>query len=201
MSGRTIREPVICLNEKPVTVHADVRLASPVKPGRKARQDNEYERGGTANIFCAVEPKAGRHFTLATPHRSGAEFAKVASELALQYPATRSIHLIMDNLNVHRRKSLTDLPASRSELKPGTASRCTTLLRTALAHPVGGRNGMLRRQCPGRRRIPDLATLQRETRGWNRRMNRTRARINRTFDRKARRKFGHKRNSSKQSQI
>jgi uncharacterized protein (TIGR03435 family) len=30
------------------------------KPGREARQDNEYERRGTANIFAAVEPKAGR---------------------------------------------------------------------------------------------------------------------------------------------
>ena len=103
------QEPVVCLDEKPVTLHADVRPASPAKPGREARQDNEYERRGTANIFCAVEPKAGRHFTFATPDRSGFEFAKVAFELALQYPAASTIHLILDNLNIHRLKSLTDL--------------------------------------------------------------------------------------------
>ncbi len=102
------QEPVVCLDEKPVTLHADVRPASPAKPGREARQDNEYKRRGTANIFCAVEPKAGRHFTFATPDRSGFEFAKVAFELALQYPAA-SVHLILDNLNIHRCKSLTDL--------------------------------------------------------------------------------------------
>ena len=102
-------EPVVCLDEKPVTLHADVRPASLAKPGREARQDNEYERRGTANIFAAVEPKAGRHFTFATPDRSGFEFAKVAFELALSYPAARTIHLIMDNLNIHRRKSLIDL--------------------------------------------------------------------------------------------
>ncbi len=85
------QEPVVCLDEKPVTLHADVRPASPAKPGREARQDNEYERRGTANIFCAVEPKAGRHFTSVTPDRSGFEFAKVAFELALRYPQpTRS---------------------------------------------------------------------------------------------------------------
>ena len=28
-------------------------------PGREARSDSEYERRGTANVFCAVEPKAG----------------------------------------------------------------------------------------------------------------------------------------------
>src|SRR5215468_561257 len=63
------QEPVVCLDEKPITLHADVRPASPAAPGREARRDNEYERCGTANVFCAVEPKAGRHFTLPTPDR------------------------------------------------------------------------------------------------------------------------------------
>ena len=107
MNGPTIRnEPVVCLDEKPVTLHADVRPASPAIPGREARRDNEYERCGTANVFCAVEPKAGRHFTFPTPDRSGFEFAQVAVSLALAYPAAKTIHLVMDNLNIHRRKSL-----------------------------------------------------------------------------------------------
>jgi len=85
-------EPVLCLDEKPVTLHAEVRPASPARPGREARRDSEYERRGTANVFCAVEPKAGRHFTFPTPDRSAVEFAQVVFELALQYPKpTRSI--------------------------------------------------------------------------------------------------------------
>ena len=79
-------EPVVCLDEKPVTLHADVRPASLANPGREARRDNEYERRGTANVFCAVEPKAGRHFTFTTPDRSGPEFAQVAAELAFNIP-------------------------------------------------------------------------------------------------------------------
>jgi hypothetical protein len=59
-------------------LHADLRPASPAAPGREARHDNEYEHRGTANVFCAVESKAGRHFTFATPDRSGFEFAQVA---------------------------------------------------------------------------------------------------------------------------
>jgi len=59
-------EPVVCLDEKPVTLHADVRPTCSAKPGREKRRDNEYERRGTANVFCVVEPKAGRHFTFAT---------------------------------------------------------------------------------------------------------------------------------------
>jgi hypothetical protein len=101
-------QPVVCLDEKPITLHADVRVASPAKPGREARQDGEYERCGTANVFCAVEPKAGRHFTFATSDRSGYQFAQVLFRLALQYPKAETIHLVMDNLSSHHLKSLTD---------------------------------------------------------------------------------------------
>ena len=66
------QEPVLCLDEKSVTLHADVRPPSPAVPGCEARQDGEYQRCGTANVFCAVEPQAGRHFTFATPDRSAA---------------------------------------------------------------------------------------------------------------------------------
>lgn len=195
-------EPVVCLDEKPVTLHADVRPASPAKPGREARQDNEYKRNGTANLFCAVEPKAGRHFTFATPDRSAPEFARVAVDLALQYPAARTIHLVVDNLNIHRRKSLTDL---LGEQTGDEVWGCFTVHYT----PTHGswlnqaeiEIGMFSRQCLGRRRIPDLATLQRETRAWNRRVNRARVKINWTFDRRAaRRKFHYKRNSFRRSE-
>jgi hypothetical protein len=85
-------EPVLCLDEKPIALHADIRPPSAAMPGREARQDSEYERCGTANVFCAVEPKGGRHFTFATPDRSGFEFAQVTAELALQYPNATTIH-------------------------------------------------------------------------------------------------------------
>ena len=61
------QEPVVCVHEKPVSLHAEVRPRSSAMPGQEARRDSEYERRGTANVFCAVEPKVGRHFTYATP--------------------------------------------------------------------------------------------------------------------------------------
>src|SRR5215510_3046235 len=102
------KEPVVCLDEKPVTLHADVRPTSPAIPGREARRDSEYERCGTANVFCAVEPKVGRHFTSATLARSSFEFSRFLCDLAMKYAAATTIHVVMDNLNTHRRKSLTD---------------------------------------------------------------------------------------------
>src|SRR5215470_17270745 len=94
-------EPVVCLDEKPVSLHAEVRPSRPAAPGKIAKRDSEYKRCGTANVFCAVEPKAGRHFTFPTPDRSGREFAKVVDLIVRQYPQARTIHLVMDNLNIH----------------------------------------------------------------------------------------------------
>jgi len=184
-----------------VTLHADVRPATAAAPGREARQDNEYERRGTANVFCAVEPKAGRHFTYATPDRSAVEFAQVAFDLATRYPEAETIHLVMDNLNIHRRKSLTDLLGE--EIGGEVWGRFTihyTPTHGSWLNQAEIEIGILSRQCLGTRRIPDLDKLRREVQAWNRRMSRAQTKINWKFDRRAaRRKFGYKRKSFKRS--
>ncbi|HMG04828.1 MAG TPA: IS630 family transposase [Chthoniobacterales bacterium] len=190
------QEPVVCLDEKPVTLHADVRPPSPAQPGRESRRDNEYERRGTANVFCAVEPKAGRHFTFPTPDRSGFEFARVAVALALAYPAAKTIHLVMDNLNIHRQTSLAEVFGA--EMAAEVWDRFTvhyTPKHGSWLNQAEIEIGIFSRQCLGKRRIPNLASLRREAKAWNRRMNRDRVKINWKFDRNiARRKFGYKRN-------
>ena len=195
-------EPVVCLDEKPVTLHADVRPPTPARPGREARRDSEYERCGTANVFCAVEPKAGRHFTYPTPDRSGFEFARVACDLALQYPGAETIHLVMDNLNIHTRKMLTD--AFGVEFGGEVWDRFTvhyTPTHGSWLNQAEIEIGLFARQCLGTRRIPDLETLRREARAWNLRINRARTKINWKFNRKAaRRKFDYKKHSFKRSQ-
>jgi hypothetical protein len=187
------KEPVVCLDEKAVTLHADVRPATPARPGREARRHNEYERCGTANVFCAVEPRAGCHFTYPTPDRSAVELAKVVLDLALRYPKADTIHLVMDNLNIHRRKTMTDLLGD--EIGGEVWDRFTVHYTPTHGNWLNQAEieiGILSRQCLGTRRIPDLQTLRREVRAWNRRMNQARTRINWKFNRKAaRRKFGY----------
>jgi DNA primase len=120
----------------------------------------------------------------------------------MQYPKARTIHLVLDNLNIHRRKSLTDVYGA--EIGGEIWDRFTihyTPTHGSWLNQAEIEIGLFARQCLGSRRIPDLKTLRRESRAWNRRINRDRARINWTFDRKAaRRKFGYKRNVSKRSQ-
>jgi hypothetical protein len=119
------------------------------------------------------------------------EFAKAVFEVELAYPEAETIYLVMDKLSTHSRKSLT-------ELCGGEIWDCCTPHYT----PTHGswlnqaeiEIGMFSRQCLGKRRIADLATLRREAAAWNRRVNREQVKIDWRFDRKsARRKFGYKR--------
>ena len=195
-------EPVVCIDEKPVTLHAEVRPPIPMAPGKIAKRDNEYERCGTANVFCAVEPKAGTHFTLPTPNRSAPEFAQALGRIVDQYPFARTIHLVMDNLNIHCRKTLTDYFGQQ---EGGYLWDRLTVHYT----PTHGswlnqaeiEISLFARQCLGRRRIPSLAVLERESRAWNRRANRDRIKINWQFTRKkARAKFRYNSNYFRRSE-
>ncbi|MFN7542565.1 MAG: IS630 family transposase [Acidobacteriota bacterium] len=195
-------QPVVCLDEKPVTLHADVRPPSPAQPGREARTDSEYARCGVANVFCAVEPKAGRHFTFVTADRSGYQFAQVVFGLALAYPEAKTIHLVMDNLSTHTKKSLTDFYGA--EVGADIWGRFTvhyTPKHGSWLNQAEIEISLFARQCLGKRRIADLRTLRQQTQAWNRRANRAKLTITWRFNRKAARKrFGYESKSVKRSQ-
>lgn len=194
-------EPVVCLDEKPVTLHGDVRPPAPAAPGKVAKRDNEYKRCGTANVFSAVESKAGRHFSLVTPDRSGPEFAQAVEAIVRSYPAAQTIHLVMDNLNIHCRKTLSDYFGLDygSQLWDRLTVHYTPKHGSWL-NQAEIEISLFSRHCLGQRRIPNLDALQREINAWNKRMNRDRVKIDRQFTRKkARLKFGYKTNRSKRS--
>src|SRR5215207_1891458 len=68
-------EPVFCLDEKPVCLHAEKRCELIARDGSR-RRDYEYRRQGTANLFVGVEPKAGVHTIKATKTRDRFQFAR-----------------------------------------------------------------------------------------------------------------------------
>jgi hypothetical protein len=189
------REPVVCLDEKPVTLRADVRAARSARPGRPARRDYEYRRCGTANLFCAVEPKAGRHFVKVTANRTARQFAGMLRDLSRAYPVAATIHLVVDNLSTHCRKSLTDRYglAAGARLWDRFTFHYTPKHGSWLNQAEIGIS-LVSRQCLGRRRISDLPGLRRATAAWARRANRNCTTFNWTFDRrKARRLFRYRR--------
>jgi DDE superfamily endonuclease len=99
--------PVVCFDEKPLILHADVIEPVPVKAGHAHRQDYEYERLGTANLFVFVEPLVGHRAVEMTEHRTRLDFAQTIRWLVDEvYPNVRVIRVVMDNLNTHTAASL-----------------------------------------------------------------------------------------------
>ena len=107
----------------------------------------------------------------------------------------KTIYLVLENLNIHCRKSLTDLAGA--EFGSEIWERFTISLH--LTHGSWRDQaeieiGMFTRQCLGRRRILTLPGYARQSRAGNRCVNADRTTIKWRFDRKAaRRKFGYKR--------
>ena len=153
-------------------------------------------------MFCAVEPKTGRHFTWPAPDRSAAEFAPIIAELTNHYPSAETIHLVLDNLNIHCRKSLTDYYGDRGgRFIWDRLTLHYTPQHGSWLNQAEIEIGLFSRQCVGRRRIPDWKTLCREGLAWNRRVNRARVKINWKFGRQAaRKKFGYNKHSFKRSE-
>jgi len=184
-------EPVVCLDEKAVTLHADVRPARPAVPGQVAKRDSEYRRCGTANVFCAVESQAGRHYTRPTPDRSAAEFSQFLAELSLNYPAATTIHLVADNLNTHHKKSVIQ---HFGEVAGNHLWSRFTLHYTpkhgSWLNQAEIEISLFSRQCLASRRIPTLVALRAQAGAWNHQMNQAKTKINWQFTRKdARRSF------------
>ena len=177
------KEPVVCLDERPVQLLGEARepiLAD--KPGTILKRDSEYVRHGTANVFCGVEPKAGRHFTKVTRNRKGPAFAKMALDIARAYPRAETIHLVVDNLNTHCEKPLTDYFGDKRGQK--LWERFTvhyTPKHGSWLNQAEIEIGLFSRQCLGRDRIGDRGALSRRTAAWNRRVNRRKLQINWRF--------------------
>jgi hypothetical protein len=101
--------PVVALDEKPVQLLGDTREPIACKPGEPAKQDYEYQRNGTANIFCAFEPLGNWRRLKVTERRTKLDFAAFVKELVDErYKDAEKIVLVMDNLNTHSPASFYD---------------------------------------------------------------------------------------------
>src|ERR1700741_4798117 len=99
--------PLVCLDETSKQLLVETRVPIPMKAGRSARFDYEYERNGTANLFMMFAPLEGwRHVKVTDPH-TAVDYAHVFKDLAdIHFPRARTIVLVQDNLNIHSKASL-----------------------------------------------------------------------------------------------
>ena len=99
--------PVVCLDEQPKTRRGTPRGGLSTRPGRPARQDYEYERAGSCNLFLATEPLAGKRHVSVTERRTLLDFADQLRLLSDElYREAEKIVLVLDNLNTHTAAAL-----------------------------------------------------------------------------------------------
>ena len=185
-------QPVVCVDEKSTQLLEHSRRPLPMKRGTPFREDYEYVRRGTCNLFVAVEPGVGQRTVAVTEHRGKADFVAFARHLIEDvYRSARCIHLVLDNLNIHFRKSFEDV------LGKPTAARLLQRVRfhytpkhASWLNMAEIEIGVLTRQCLDRR-ITDRHALASEVAAWQRHRNAERKTIVWAFTRQdADRKLG-----------
>lgn len=161
------KRPLVCFDEASYQLLEHTRDPLPVQPGVLAKQDYEYKRNGTRNLFVMVEPKAGKRAILITRQRKKQDFAYAMRYLAdVLYPDADGIDLVMDNLNTHCEAVLIEVFGKVE------AERIMSRLCFHYTPPHGSwlnmaeiEIGIMRHQCL-RRRMTDEWTLRVELMSW-----------------------------------
>jgi transposase len=174
--------PVVCVDEASKQLLSTPRGDIAPKPSQVARQDYEYQRHGTANLFMSVEPLRGWRKVRVTDRRTASDFAEQLRVLVEEdYPDAEKVVIVTDNLNTHKTACLYE------RFEPEHARCIARKLEWHYTPEHGSWLNMaecelsvLSRQCLNRR-IPDRETLQAQTAAWQEQRNIRTVRINWQF--------------------
>lgn len=101
------KRPQVCLDEASRQLLDDLRPSLPMESGQVLREDSEYQRNGTVNLFMLFEPLAGWRHVEVTDRRTALDFAQVVKDLlTVHYPDADKVVLVLDNLNTHKASNL-----------------------------------------------------------------------------------------------
>ena len=164
------KRPVIGVDERPCQLIGNVVAPIPMKPGKPRKEDNEYERNGTCNVFIACEPLTGWRYVEVRKQRTKmdyAEFMDRVSEIYLKMrPEAEVLRVVQDNLNTHTYGSFYERfdPEKARYLKNRFEFHYTPKKGSWL-NMAEIELSALARQCLDRR-IGDAETLEREAKAW-----------------------------------
>jgi transposase len=185
--------PVVCLDEKPIVLREDFRQPTCCKPGRPPRRDYEYIKHGTANAFVVVAPRLGQHMIEITPNRKAPMFAEMLLKVSQMFSDAKRIHLVVDNLNTHVRKSVVGRYGEKAgdqlwkRFKVHYTPKHASWLNQA---EIG--ISMFSSACLKKRRISSIPHLTKEAAAYEKRANGEKRTIDWRFTKqKARKKFGY----------
>lgn len=177
-----VKKPVVCMDESPKQLIGETRIGSPMKRGQEKREDYEYVRKGTCNIFMVNEPLAGKRHVKITERKTKHDWAILVKEIADDlYPDAEIIILVMDNLNTHTPGALYEV------FEPSEAKRILDRFEFVFTPKHGSWLNMaeielnvLNSQCLSRR-IDSINEIQRQTSAWENHRNNRNAKTNWQF--------------------
>ena len=176
------KRPLVCLDEKPKQLLGDKRTPIPIKPGSPEKYDYEYVRNGTANIFVAVEFKAGKRVTQVTQRRTRMDFAEFMKILITKnYSEAEIVRLVTDNLNIHNEKSFYET-FGEEEAKQilEKIEFHYTPKHASWLNAAEIEINVMDTECT-KRRIGNIGTLTNEVAAWMKRRNENKKKINWKF--------------------
>ena len=177
------KRPVVCFDETSTQLLAETRAPMPPRPGRPQRQDYEYRREGTRNLFLACEPLAGWRHVAVTQRRTMQDFAQQMRWLVDEaYPGVPVVRVVLDNLNTHRTASLYEtFPAVEARRIAKRLEFHYTPKHGSWLNMAEIEFSVLSRSCL-RQRIPDQETLERQVQALVRERNAAQSIINWRFN-------------------
>jgi transposase len=176
------RFPLICFDELPKTLRAHAREPQPATPDHPVREDYEYVRHGTANLFLWYEPLRSHRHVEVTKRRTREDWAQAIKELVdVHYPDAERIVLVLDNLNTHTPASLYHaFPAAEARRLADKLEIHYTPKHGSWLNMAEIELAILSRQCLNRR-IADQDTLAAEVAAWEQERNATATKVDWRF--------------------
>lgn len=108
---------VFCIDEKSAIQALDrLDRRLPLSPGRAERHGFEYFRHGTLSLFAALNPKTGEVLGQTAPRHTSAEFVMFLGEVVATCADNQPIHIILDNLSVHKAPAVREFLAAHSNV-------------------------------------------------------------------------------------
>jgi len=74
----------------------------PLSPGRLERHGFEYYRHGTLSLYAALNTRTGQVIGAPVERHNSAAFVAFLESLLASVPGKREVHVILDNLSVHK---------------------------------------------------------------------------------------------------
>ncbi len=166
------KRPVIGVDERPKPLIGERKKPIPMKPGSPEREDYEYVRNGSVNVFVAVDHKKGKRDVEVTDRRTKQDFATYVKRLVDEvFPDSDIIRVVLDNLNTHNESSFYEtFDKKEAERILSKIEFHYTPIHGSWLNVAEIEISAMDAECTGRR-IEDKETLIEELEAWARRRN------------------------------